>query len=254
MKPDIILRTDLLVVPYNIPEDEPLVFDLFNEPTVIHEITTNTSEYYVRLFTDTFYINIHPNATYIIILKDDKVSPEHIVVDSKLFIHGIARKVISGLNYNVKIDGKYNRSVTNVERSVDYYIYDNDIFLSNDALQTMSPDKMIEHINRLNRILKKTFNKLLEHEQQHKNEIIDYNETVTTCKEKNKIKDNLNLTQSIYIIFLKIWFGFLVFIVMTAITYLYYRLKGKEDYVIFLQFLYVFLSFIVMITISYLLN
>ena len=66
MKPDIILRTDLLVVPYNIPEDEPLVFDLFNEPTVIHEITTNTSEYYVRLFTDTFYINIQQ--TQLIIL------------------------------------------------------------------------------------------------------------------------------------------------------------------------------------------
>ena len=197
MKPDIILRTDLLVVPYNIPEDEPLVFDLFNEPTVIHEITTNTSEYYVRLFTDTFYINIHPNATYIIILKDDKVSPEHIVVDSKLFIHGIARKVISGLNYNVKIDGTYNRSVTNVERSVDFYIYDN-IFLSNDALQTMSRNETLEHINHLNKILKKTFKNLLEHEQQHKNEIIAYDETVTTCKEKNKIKDNLNVTQSLY--------------------------------------------------------
>ena len=253
MTPNIILRTDLGIVHYNIPEDDPLVFDLFNEPMVIHEISTNTSEYYVRLFTDTFYINIHPNATYNIILKEEKFSPKHIVVDSKLFTRGIARKVISGLSYNVKIDGTYNRSVTNVERSVDFYIYDN-IFLSNDALQTMSPDKMIEHINHLNTTLKKTFNKLLEHEQQHKNKIVAYDETLTTCKEKNTIKDNLILTKSINIIFLKIWFGFLVFIVMTAIIYLYYRLKGKEDYVIFLQFLYVFLSFIGMTVISYLLN
>ena len=73
MTPNIILRTDLGIVHYNIPEDDPLVFDLFNVPIVIHEISTNTSEYYVRLFTDTFYINIHPNATYIIILKDDKL-------------------------------------------------------------------------------------------------------------------------------------------------------------------------------------
>ena len=66
MKSDIILKTDLLIVPYSIPDDEPLVIDLFNEPTVIHEISTNTSEYYVRLFTDTFYINIQQ--TQLIIL------------------------------------------------------------------------------------------------------------------------------------------------------------------------------------------
>ena len=32
MKSDIILRTDVFIVPYSIPEDDPLVFDLFNEP------------------------------------------------------------------------------------------------------------------------------------------------------------------------------------------------------------------------------
>ena len=40
---------------YNIPEYEPLVFDLFNAPTQVNRVINNTdTKYYVILFTDEF--------------------------------------------------------------------------------------------------------------------------------------------------------------------------------------------------------
>ena len=57
---------------YNIPEFEPLVFDLFNTPTQVNRVINNTNKkYYVILFTDEFYINIDPNANYNLKLSED---------------------------------------------------------------------------------------------------------------------------------------------------------------------------------------
>ena len=63
---DIVLKVgDSEKKQYTIPESEPLVFDLFNEPTRINRVINKTyAKYYVRLFTNDFYININPNSTY----------------------------------------------------------------------------------------------------------------------------------------------------------------------------------------------
>ena len=93
---------------YKIPKSNPLVFDLFDTPREVDYIHNNThGSYYVRLFTDEWYININPNATYNLELENDYMDQKatfsdinFIAVKSKMFTHGIARTTIVGLKYN----------------------------------------------------------------------------------------------------------------------------------------------------------
>ena len=62
---DAIRKSPLKIQTYEIPKSHPLVFDLFHTPREIETIYNNTNGlYYVRLFTNEWYIDINPNDTY----------------------------------------------------------------------------------------------------------------------------------------------------------------------------------------------
>ena len=165
---------------YNIPEFEPLVFDLFNTPTQVNRVINNTNKkYYVILFTDEFYINIDPNANYNLKLSgDDRDEKYSIRVNSKIFTRGIARKTIHGLKFNEMIP---KRDETMGEYMVDhYYSYDN----IDDYTKEQLVDSFYKEINRI-------LQEYLEQEQECTNTINDMKEKLSQCK-----KENIELIQN----------------------------------------------------------
>jgi len=197
---------------YNIPEFEPLVFDLFNTPTQVNRVINNTdTKYYVILFTDEFYINIDPNANYNLKLSgDDRESAK-----SKIFIRGIARKTINGLKFNEMIP---KRDETMGEYIVDMYYSNNSRIIDNDSIDVDFFYSGIEKI----------LQEFLQSEQECTNKMNDMKEQLSQCKKKNielieKSKPKPDPKSS------NIWWTILYLIIILIVTYLIF---GSIPYIV----------------------
>ena len=212
----VLKNVDLNRRTFPVPNTSPLVFNLFDEPTEIKEIINNTSaRYYVRLFTNEFYINIDPNANYVLKSSedyDDKTEKHSIKVKTKLFTHGIARKTVIDLKYNEMIflsdnpytrrKDSYSRSVTFVEGLIDYY------------------EEEMEQSLELKHILEEFFEK----EQECTNKINDKKQEISKCEEKNtKLKEKPDPKSS------NIWWTILYLTIMLIVTYLIF---GSIPYIV----------------------
>ena len=220
-----------------IPESEPLVFDLFNTPKQIKKIINNTNnEYYVRLFTDEFYINIDPNANYNLKLSEDSNRAEKysINVKTNIFHHGIVRKSIDGLRYNEMIylsDSRYTRTknaysrcVTRGEELVDEW-YSNMLVYSSDVINNYTNQQLLNFFHSDNALI---FEKFLQNEQKCTNKINKNEKEISKCKEKTTdLKEKPDpksssiwwtiLYLTIILIITKLIFGSIPYIVVTLV-------------------------------------
>ena len=224
---------------FPVPDTSPLVFNLFDEPTEINEIINNTSaQYYVRLFTDEWYININPNATFNLELENDYMNQKAIFIDknfiavkSKMFTHGIARKTIVGLKYNEMIfysDVPYTRankiesSVTFGEYIINDWYSDFAINYSEENIKDETDNNKL--VNSFLNEVKTIFQYLLEKEQECTNTINDKKQQISKCEEKNtKQKEKPDPKSS------NIWWTILYLIIILNVTYLIF---GSIPYIV----------------------
>jgi len=240
---------------YNIPVYEPLVFDLFNTPTQVNRVINNTNKkYYVRLFTDEFYIDIDPNANYNLKLSGDGRDEKYSIrVKSKIFTHGIARKTIHGLKFNEMIP---KRDETMGEYMVDLY-YSNNSRILYDNIDDYSKEELVDSFYiEIDKILQE----LLQTEQECTNTINDMKEEKSKCEQKTtNLKGKPDLKSSniwlvilyliIILIVTKLIYGSIPPLVVNfvIITYMLEMLYGKGFSTVFTYFFYILLPIIIII-------
>ena len=219
-----------------IPESEPLVFDLLNTPKKIKRIINNTNnEYYARLFTDEFCINIDPNANYYLKLSEDYTAQKYsIKVKTKEFTHEIVRKTVDGLRYNEMIylsdsrytrrKNTYSRCVTRGEELVDEW-YSNMLVYSSDVINNYTNQQLLNFFHSNNALI---FEKFLQNEQKCTNKINKNEKEISKCKEKTTdLKEKPDpksssiwwtiLYLTIILIITKLIFGSIPYIVVTLV-------------------------------------
>ena len=237
---------------YTIPESGPLVFELFNEPTRINRVINKTyAKYYVRLFTNDFYININPNRNYNLKLSEDyKDDKDSIKVISNIFTRGIVRKPVNGLRYNemiffsesyyTRINYADSRSVTRVEGLIDSY----------EEQMKECPD------------LKVVLKDYLRTEQECTNEMKEMKEQLSKYKQDNiKLRPNPDVKSSniwltilyltIILIITKLIFGIIPYIVALLVitTFMLEMLYGNGFSAIFMYIFYFLLPMMLIIII-----